>query len=572
MGNRCTYLFLVLGIFYLLYSLSNIYSASLYEHTPNAVHILATSLDSHINFIPTMIVPYGWSLLLFCASFFMVNTHKQLTLLTYRLILATLFACLIFYLYPARFSFTRPVITSWVDLGYQFLALTDKPYNQFPSLHVTYAILLAISLWPLGKHYYVILQLSYRVLLTLVCGLIIISTVFTYQHHLLDVIGGFVLAAVVYFLANKIGNHLVIRYLTVAITGFLLLAIAGYFVGLSVATDLGMVMDSKASQFINSQFINKLVKYGFLIIASYWLLSFLAVAWAYQYPDIQRDAVWFSKDAQGKLTLLTWFKFAPLLLSYRLMWWGVAYFKGSQFLPSQSKISQNLFDQNMPNKDAPSFFAITKQTLSIATPRLTTANCEDMVKVLYDNFALSAKNSQAQHLQCHVHLIVVDVATEISSHFADMAKTINARKTLQNSTSCEIKCITDYLYFPLLDLQSLSVLDVEVLLRLFRQIDTLCLTRQCQQQSAPTLTLINFHCVMGLSRSISIHLLYLLYCGKLSVDDCQNRQDGQNWLAYYYPQAHISDDFLPQSLLRQVDELGHRNKYRQINANDLHTN
>ena len=130
---RLGYLALTLGIFYLLYSLSNIYSANLYKHIPNSVHILATSLDTHITFIPIMIVPYGWSLLLFCASFFMVNTRRQLTLLTYRLILATLLACLIFYFYPARFSFIRPILEDmdsldvWVNYGYQFLALSDCP-------------------------------------------------------------------------------------------------------------------------------------------------------------------------------------------------------------------------------------------------------------------------------------------------------------------------------------------------------------------------------------------------------------------------------------------------------------
>ena len=310
---RLGYLALTLGIFYLLYSLSNIYSANLYKHIPNSVHILATSLDTHITFIPIMIVPYGWSLLLFCASFFMVNTRRQLTLLTYRLILATLLACLIFYFYPARFSFIRPILKGmdsldvWVNYGYQFLALTDKPFNQFPSLHVTYAILLAICLWDIGNHYHPILQLSYRVLLTMVCGLIVISTVFTYQHHLLDIIGGGVLAGCVYYMANKIRNHLVLRYLTVAIAGFLLLAMAGYFVSLIVA--------------------NQLIHHIIVFFASYWLLSFLAVAWAYQYPDNGRDGVWFAKDTQGRLTLLTWVKFAPLLLSYRLMWWAVAYFK-----------------------------------------------------------------------------------------------------------------------------------------------------------------------------------------------------------------------------------------------------
>lgn len=173
---RLQHLAAALLIFALLYTLTNSYSCC-----PKRVHHLATSLDDSIAFIPTMIVPYSWSLILFVASFFVVRTAKQLSLLTARLITATVLACTVFYLYPAQFFFIRPLTTDWTAFGYLFLSLTDKPYNQLPSLHVSYVLLLGICLWDISQGRATRQVIIYWLLLTLIFSLIIVLTVFTYQ-------------------------------------------------------------------------------------------------------------------------------------------------------------------------------------------------------------------------------------------------------------------------------------------------------------------------------------------------------------------------------------------------------
>ena len=60
------------------------------------------------------------------------------------------------------------------------------------------------------------------------------------------------------------------------------------------------------------------------------------------------------------------------------------------------------------------------------------------------------------------------------------------------------------------------------------------------------IALINFHCVMGLSRSIGVQVLYLLYCGTLTVSNYQS------WLEQHYPHAHLKVDYLPQSLVEAM--------------------
>ncbi|WP_192992566.1 hypothetical protein, partial [Psychrobacter sp. FME61] len=48
------------------------------------------------------------------------------------------------------------------------------------------------------------------------------------------------------------------------------------------------------------------------------------------------------------------------------------------------------------------------------------------------------------------------------------------------------------------------------------------------------------------SRSIGVQVLYLLYCGTLTI------YNYQSWLEQHYPHAHLKDAYLPQSLLEAV--------------------
>src|SRR5438876_10386247 len=64
----------------------------------------------------------------------------------------------------------------------------DQPYNLFPSLHITLRTILA-SLYV--RHTRGLVRLAVYVWFSLIG----FSTVLTYQHHLMDIVGGFLLAA-----------------------------------------------------------------------------------------------------------------------------------------------------------------------------------------------------------------------------------------------------------------------------------------------------------------------------------------------------------------------------------------
>lgn len=556
--SRLIHLAVALTVFYVLYTLTNSYSSYLYTVNPAEVHVLATSIDSSIRFIPAMIIPYSWSLLLFCISFFLVQTPKQFTLLTRRLVIATILACVIFYLYPARFSFDRPITEDWTQFGYKFLSITDKPFNQFPSLHVSYALLLGVSLWPAANRReaksnksHCIGTISYRIALVVVCALITISTVFTYQHHLLDILGGMVLAGVTLSIANNLRNNLVLKYLVVAIAGFIIIAISGFF--------------------IQRVFDYPLIESLFIFVASYWLLSFLLVTWLYQLPNINRNRQWFVKDEQGQLTLGSWLKFAPLLVTYKAMsslrpLWKLLDNHNHNI---QAKVTPSpkllLTEDNGKQQSLDNFYSIEPNGFTLATPKLSATDVELLIQSLQSSLIkqrakdnsevyqieLDAKQSVTKTTSQQINIIVVDVASELSSHYPAVKTAVDKCRNQAVASNEPLDYSVQYLYLPLLDLQSLVEIELDEFIDFFHKIDQLTTSDSKHiEAKSSSITLINFHCVMGLSRSIAIQTLYLLYCGKLSVDSYQS------WLQEHYPRAHISAEFMPPSLIAKLIEKG----------------
>lgn len=297
------------SLFALLYPLTNFYTAM---RPASSIANVATEFDLAIPFIPSFIVIYNLSGGMLAIGFFLANNLISLYRLTHRLVLATLLGCLCFYALPLRFSFPLPSdLASYHSLGinwhlaYQWLHTLDKPYNQLPSLHVAYAVIMPVSVWqppPKLKRY----KIFYRLVVLIVCTGIAISTLLTWQHHLLDVLAGIGLAILVIWaeqwLFVKYGiirASLIVKYWVVAITGFLLMQM------------LPMLMLGE----------NLTPGWQILIaiLASYWLLSFGLLATLYAQQNRLTQTV-FAKKSNGTLAMLAWLLQLPIILIYRLMW------------------------------------------------------------------------------------------------------------------------------------------------------------------------------------------------------------------------------------------------------------
>ena len=240
---------------------------------------LALGLDAHVPFVPWMIVPYATSGLFFTLVFFFVRTPEQLRVVSRRLLTATVAGTLLFALFPARFSLVRPAIEGLPALLYGGLELVDQPYNQFPSLHVAYCVIFWLALAPL-------VRAPVRTALAAWLLLIVASTVLTWQHHVVDVLGGLALGLVTTLLVRtgRTRRHTVAFY---------------------YAAGAGVVL---------------LVGGGAL---RSWLAAYVAVSLALIALAYWRRDAGFLRKRNGRHPLTSWLLYWPYLSGYRLTWLAV---------------------------------------------------------------------------------------------------------------------------------------------------------------------------------------------------------------------------------------------------------
>ncbi|WP_296948742.1 phosphatase PAP2 family protein [uncultured Massilia sp.] len=251
--------------------------ANLLAHRQQVRRSLATALDAAIPFLPWAIVPYASSGLLFTLVFFLVRSNEALRTASRRLLLATVAGCLLFAALPARSSMARPAdIGGWPAPLFAWLDLVDRPYNQCPSLHVAYCVIVWLAWKPLCHG-------ALRWLLAAWLMLVAASTVLTWQHHLVDVAGGLLLGlgAAWAVRPGATRRHGVSFYYGIAAGVLLLVGVA----------------------FLRSW------------VAACAAASLLLVALAYR----RRHAGFLGKRA-GRHPLSSWLLFWPYLAGYRLTW------------------------------------------------------------------------------------------------------------------------------------------------------------------------------------------------------------------------------------------------------------
>ena len=177
--------FLGLG-FFVVYGWCNAFTAHRHD-----VGTFFFGWERHIPFVPSMIVPYMSIDLFFAGSFFLCRTRAELRVHAWRIALAIALSAAGFLLFPLRYGWPRPAVTGWLGNLFAPLNALDQPYNLCPSLHIS----LRALLWRVyGRHTRRFPPVYYA------CagwfGLIGVSTLLVYQHHVIDLLGGYVVALV----------------------------------------------------------------------------------------------------------------------------------------------------------------------------------------------------------------------------------------------------------------------------------------------------------------------------------------------------------------------------------------
>lgn len=137
-----------------------------------------------IPFVEWTVVPYLSIFLLLPLSFFVCSDVDELNRHARRLLLALALAVACYAAFPLGFHFERPQPQGPFAPMFELLWAVDLPYNRAPSLHIVTLQLM----WPL-----LIARLNVswqRVLVHAWLAAIGISVLTTYQHHVIDILGG----------------------------------------------------------------------------------------------------------------------------------------------------------------------------------------------------------------------------------------------------------------------------------------------------------------------------------------------------------------------------------------------
>ena len=181
--------------------------------------------ERKIPFVPFFILPYMSIDLFFIAAPFLCRTDRELKIFSKRVTAAILIAGVCFLLFPLRFAFPRPEASGWLGALSIGFARWTRPYNLLPSLHAALCLLL-VDLYARN------LRGVLRVAVLMWFVLIGVSPLLTYQHHVIDIAGGFVLAGYCFYFFRdssasfpvvsnrRIGLYYLIGAIIVAVAAF----------------------------------------------------------------------------------------------------------------------------------------------------------------------------------------------------------------------------------------------------------------------------------------------------------------------------------------------------------------
>jgi membrane-associated phospholipid phosphatase len=300
--ERFVWLVYLGAVFFLLYGAANEFASLTAPHFS-----FVFDWEKDIDFIAPFIVPYMSSDVVFVIAFLLAQTRFELRVLALRVLFIVLLSVFVFLVFPLQFSFEKPEINSF---GFLFTLLeADKPFNQLPSLHVSFAVVFWFSMKEKMPN------IGLKIALASWLILIIMSTVFVFQHHFIDLPTGLVVGLLaVYLLKEGRNETLITKFMTPRH-----LKMGLYFLLTSIVL---MVLSFKVSPLFIYPF---LCTFSVSLIYAFGLNNLLVAA-------------------DGKANFFQWLLFAPYFLGCKISW--LCY---KRSLPLVAKVTNGVFIGRHPS-------------------------------------------------------------------------------------------------------------------------------------------------------------------------------------------------------------------------------
>jgi protein-tyrosine phosphatase/membrane-associated phospholipid phosphatase len=318
--ERFVWLFFMGIIFFLLYGSSNQYA-----HLTSPHPSLFMEWERDIPFVEYFIVPYMSSDLMFVIAFLLPYTRLELRILALRVLFIVLFSTIIFAVFPLGFAFEKPEIHTFNVLFNMLQA--DLPYNQLPSLHISFAIVL----WASMKKY--LTNTFLKIFLALWFYAIALSTLLVYQHHFIDIPTGIIMG----FLAVKLISKDKSTYFITQFTTPRNIKMGLYFL---IGSAIFMILSFKATTLSLALFYICVSLFSVSVVYAFGLNSLLV-------------------GKSAKANLWQWILFFPYFIGSYISW---HYFKRDIALMAQVK--DKVYLGRFPSKDE--YFILREKNINHA--------------------------------------------------------------------------------------------------------------------------------------------------------------------------------------------------------------
>lgn len=172
------------------------------------LNLVGNVIDTKIPFVPAFFIPYCiWYLMIFLIPYYLYCKDKdKFVKYVISYVLCSMIGNIVFISYPS--TVTRPTVTGTdiFSLIAKFIYWIDTPTNCFPSLHCAISMLFILYVCE-SKNTNIITKIS----VCIISILIMLSTLFTKQHVVVDFISGDILALIVYLIvkpSKKLPNYI----------------------------------------------------------------------------------------------------------------------------------------------------------------------------------------------------------------------------------------------------------------------------------------------------------------------------------------------------------------------------
>ena len=165
------------------------------------IHVIGNGIDTYIPYVGLFVICYcSWFVMLFAIPYMLYQKDKKMLA---KYIVCHFFGVLtcyiIFLIYPTTVIRPEILTNNIFDKLVGFIYLIDTPtINCMPSIHCLLSMLFILTAWCSKKF-----NTKFKIIVTIISILIMLSTLFIKQHAVIDLVTGDIIMTIVFLCVNS---------------------------------------------------------------------------------------------------------------------------------------------------------------------------------------------------------------------------------------------------------------------------------------------------------------------------------------------------------------------------------